>query len=139
MKPNFQSDSEGSAEIVQNSSDREIGSVKSSNEMMKNTELPEQISVTVGSSSSQFSISQSVVMGLVTVAIVGTFFLVTRGSDYCFLSSCNDIPFDNPITTNFWSFAGGLGMFGILSLMGISAPVAVLGALGLWLLMQMSL
>lgn len=141
MKPDFlKSKQEKSSDIMQHSSNAEIKMAKPTDEKIKNAENTEQsISVTIGGSKLPFSLTQLIVIGGVTVAVIATFFLVTRGNDFCFLSICNEFPFQNPIVGNFWSVAGGLGAFGILALMGISAPVSVLGGLVIWLLMQMSL
>ena len=141
MKPNFdKSKSAASSEILPIDPQTEIGSSTPAAEKIDNTtDSPDSISVTVSGSKLPFSLNQLAVLGSLSIALIATFFLVTRGNDFCFFSICQEFPYKNPLAYNFWSAAGGLGAFGILGLMGVSAPIAVLGALAIWLLMQMSL
>jgi hypothetical protein len=141
MKPNFdKSKSAASSEILPTDPQTEIGSSTPGSEKIDNTtDSPDSISVTVSGSKLPFSLNQLAVLGSLSIALIATFFLVTRGNDFCFLSICNEFPYKSSIVYSFWSVAGGLGAFGILGLMGFSAPVAILGALATWLLMHMSL
>ncbi|MBN3940878.1 hypothetical protein [Nostoc sp. NMS9] len=141
MKPIFhKSKQEKSSDITQASSNSEIENSKTIDEQVNNTGNDEErISVTVKSSKLPFSFSQSALLGIVAVAIIATFFLVTRGNDFCFFSICSEFPYQNPIVYSFWSAAGGLAGFGVLTLMGVSAPIAIIGGLATWFLMQISL
>jgi hypothetical protein len=132
MKP------EKSSNITQHSS-RNTEITKPSNAKIKNNHnSDESISVTIGGSKLPFSLSQLTVIGILTVAVIATFFIVNKGSDFCFLSTCYELPNQNPIASNFVPFVGGLGMYGALTLMGVSLPIAALGALGVWLFMQLN-
>lgn len=141
MKPfSNQSKPENSSDIIQAPSNTEVEKANASEGKITNTDNAEEtVSVAVKTSKLPFPLGQLVVLGFITVAIVATFFLVTRGNDFCFFSICSEFPYQNPIVFSFWSAAGGLGAFGILALMGISAPIAIVGGLATWFLMQISL
>jgi hypothetical protein len=141
MKPNFhKSKQEESSDIIQPSSNAEIENSATSDGKLNNADNSEDsISATIKSSKRPFSLSQLALLGMLSIAIIATFFLVTRGNDFCFFSICSDFPYQNPIVYSFWSAAGGLGAFGILALLGASAPIAIIGGLATWFLMQISL
>lgn len=135
----FKPKSEKSSDIIQPSSNAEIENAKTSEKELKNTNNSEEsIYVNIESSKRQFSLSQLTVIGVITVAIIGTFFLVTRGNDFCIFSVCTELPFQNSVVYNVASVAAGLGGFVIFGLLGASAPIAIIGSLATWFLMQIS-
>ncbi|MEA5573482.1 hypothetical protein [Calothrix sp. UHCC 0171] len=141
MKPfSNKSKPENCPDIIQAPSNTKVEKTNTNEGKITNTNNAEEtISVAVKTSKLPFPLGQLVVLGFITVAIVATFFLVTRGNDFCLFSICSKFPYQNPMVYSFWSAAGGLGAFGILALMGISAPIAIIGGLATWFLMQISL
>lgn len=141
MKPNFhESESEKTSELMQHSSNAEVEKVKPTDDKtIQKIEQPKQlITATVSGSQLPFSSNQLTIIGVLIVAVFATFFLVTRGNDFCFFSTCMELPLQNPVVYSFWSLATGLAAYGVLALIGISVPVAVVGGLIAWFLMQMS-
>jgi hypothetical protein len=125
---------------MQEASNNNKDIAKNFNSTIEDKDSSEQvISVSTEKSVSRFSRSQLALFGAITIAIIVTLVLVPKGSNFCFLSSCPRTLPDPSLAHNFWSLAGGFGMGAILTLMGLSAPIAILSALGIWLLMQISL
>jgi hypothetical protein len=139
MKFNFNK-SEKPPGIIQKASDDGENVAKSFDDTIENKGFSEQnISASIWKSMTRFSHSQLAMFGAILIVIIITFVLMPEGANFCFLSSCDRMPPDPSLAHNFWSLAGGFGMGAILTLMGLSAPIAILGALGIWLLMQTSL
>jgi hypothetical protein len=139
MEPNLQK-SEQLSDIVQHPSNAELPVNKPSDGTIKEPEAKHQaISLTVQGSQLSLPLGKWVVLGVVMVALVATFFLVTRGNDFCLFSSCDEYVTRNPIATNFWAFAGAAGAGWILASLGVAFPLVVLGSFGIWFLMEISL
>jgi hypothetical protein len=139
MKLNFNK-SENPSNITQKASDDREDVAKSFDGTIEDKGSSEQIiSASIGKSTIRFSRSQLAILGAILIAIIVTLVLVPKGANFCFLSSCDRTLPDSSLAHNFWSLAGGFGMGAILTLMGLSAPIAILGSLGIWLLIQTSL
>lgn len=82
-----------------------------------------------------------VVLGVLIVAMIATFFLLTKGSEFCFFSTCQQpIHSTGSLALNFWGFAGGTAALVILTtFFGVSLMPAVAASFAVWFLMQMSL
>lgn len=88
----------------------------------------------------QISAGRWAVLGIVVIAIGCTFFLLTKGSEFCFFSTCTPSNTGGSIASNFWEFLGGIATFIILThVIGVPLVPAVAAALGIWFLMQISL
>ncbi|MEG4625077.1 MULTISPECIES: hypothetical protein [unclassified Microcoleus] len=80
------------------------------------------------------------VLGIVVVAIGCTFFLLTKGSEFCFFSTCSMGDTGASSAINFWGFLGGTATLIILTtVIGVPLVPAVAAALGIWFLMLNSL
>lgn len=92
-------------------------------------------------SKSGFSVSLGkwMLLGIIFLGIIATIFLLTRGSEFCLFSVCNNGETITPIAVNFWSMAGGIAAYGLGTLLGIELLPAVAIGLGIWFLMQISL
>jgi hypothetical protein len=70
-----------------------------------------------------------------------TFFVLTKGSEFCFFSTC--LPPIDPTDTlamNFWAFAGGTTALVVLTtLFGVSLVPAVAASFGVWFLIHLTL
>lgn len=118
MEPNFhKSEQTKFSDIIEHSSNVEIKNTTPFNKTRKNAKDYKPL----------FYFNQLAVLGVVTVAIFATLLLIAKENNFCFFSSCNQLPSQSPIAYNFWSTAGALGAFGVLALMGVSVPVAILG------------
>ena len=132
--------SEQLSDIVQHPSNAELPVNKLSDETLKEPEAKQQaISLTVQGSQLSLPLGKWIVLGVVTIALVATFFLVTRGNDFCLFSSCGEYLTRNPIASNFWAFAAAAGAGWILASCGVALPFVVLGSFAIWFLMQISL
>lgn len=99
------------------------------------------VSLKVPGSGFSLHLNKWVVLGVFAVAMVATFFLLTKGSEFCLFSTCLP-PIDSTgsLAMNFWAFAGGTAALVVLTtLFGIPLVPAVAASFGVWFLMQMTL
>jgi hypothetical protein len=102
----------------------------------------EDLKVTLTSKIPSFRLSRLILGGLLLLGIVATFFLLTKGSEFCFLSTCNDIQSATQSTEagDFWAFTGGTAALVVLTtFMGVSLLPALGISTVIWYLMHMSL
>lgn len=109
-------------------------------EIQPNSNSPEPPSFSLSFLGSQISVGKWAVLGIVVVATACTFFLLTKGSEFCFFSTCSMGDTGGSIANNFWGFLGGTATLIILTtVIGVPLVPAVAAALGIWFLMQISL
>lgn len=111
-------------------------------QIQQNSNSPEPPSFSLSFLGSQISFGKWAVLGIVVVATACTFFLLTKGSEFCFFSICNMNMADTGGSTanNFLGFLGGTATLIILTtVIGVPLVPAVAAAVGIWLLMQISL
>lgn len=102
----------------------------------------EDLKVTLISKMPSFRLSRLILGALLLLGIVATFFLLTKGSEFCFLSTCNDIQpaYQSTEAGEFWAFTGGTATLVVLTtLMGVSLLPALGISTVIWYLMHMSL
>jgi hypothetical protein len=112
------------------------------NSNIANDVAADHLKVTLGAQMPSFCLSRLILGGLLLLGIVATFFLLTKGSEFCFLSTCNDIQPASQSTEagEFWAFTGGAAALVILStLMGVNLVFALGISTMIWYLMHMSL
>ncbi|MEH1828558.1 MAG: hypothetical protein V7L22_25010 [Nostoc sp.] len=99
------------------------------------------VSLKILGSGFSLHLNKWVVLGILGVAILATFFLITKGSEFCLFSTCiPPIDSSNSLAINFWGFAGGTAALVILTtFFGISLMPAVAASFAVWFLMQMTL
>ena len=99
------------------------------------------VSLKLPGSGFSLHLNKWVVLGVFAVAMVATFFLLTKGSEFCLFSTC--LPPIEPTSSlgmNFWAFAGGTAALVVLTtVFGVSLVPAVAASFGVWFLMQMTL
>lgn len=106
-----------------------------------NTEPP-AVSLKMLGSGFSLHFSKWVVLGIFGIAMIATFFFLTKGSEFCFFSTCQQVPdhTTGTLAMNFWAFAGGTATLMILtSFFGVALAPAVAASFGVWFLMQMTL
>ncbi|HEY9633448.1 MAG TPA: hypothetical protein V6D14_08585 [Coleofasciculaceae cyanobacterium] len=99
------------------------------------------VSLKIPGSGFSLHLNKWVVLGVFAVAMVATFFLLTKGSEFCLFSTCLQ-PIDSAgsLAMNFWAFAGGTAALVVLTtFFGVSLVPAVAVSFGVWFLMQMTL
>lgn len=99
------------------------------------------VSLKLPGSGFSLHLNKWVVLGVFAVAMVATFFLLTKGSEFCLFSTCLP-PIDSTgsLAMNFWAFAGGTAALIVLTtFFGVSLVPAVAASFGVWFLMQMTL
>ena len=89
-------------------------------------------------------LSRWLVLGGIALAMFFTFFLMTKGSDFCMFSTCirdggTTATVGHTMATNFWAYAGGAATLIVLTTMGSPIIPAVAASAFLWFLIQMSL
>ncbi|MBD2018558.1 hypothetical protein H6F96_31970 [Microcoleus sp. FACHB-53] len=141
MQPS--NNSQQSSNLVQSSSNNpQI--VPDSDGQIQSTSNPIEtpaVSLKLPGSGFSLHLNKWVVLGVFAVAMVATFFLLTKGSEFCFFSTCLP-PIDSTgsLAMNFWAFAGGTAALVVLTtLFGIPLVPAVAASFGVWFLMQMTL
>jgi hypothetical protein len=136
-------DHNSSADSTQQLSNSPINQVtNSSNQLGNNTAIPlEAVHTTNKNSILSVDSKKLIVIGLLIIGIVATFFLVTRGNDLCILSFCNDVGrHSSTLTSDFWAFAGGTATVIVLTtFLGISLLPAVGIASAVWFFIYSSL
>jgi hypothetical protein len=135
--------SQQSSNLVQSSSNSPQVVSGSSGQIQSTSNPIEAPAVSLKLPSSGFSLQLNkwAVLGLFGIAIVATFFLLTKGSEFCFFSTCLS-PADSTssLPMNFWAFAGGTAALVVLTtFFGVSLVPAVAASFGVWFLMQMTL
>lgn len=133
-----------SSNIVQSTSNNSQIVPDSTGQVATNSSNTEPPAVSLKMSGSGFSLhfSQWVILGIFGILIIATFFLVTKGSEFCFFSTCQQIPdhTTGTLAMNFWAFAGGAATLVILtSVFGVALAPAVAASFGMWFLIQMTL
>jgi hypothetical protein len=109
-------------------------------QIQQNSNSPEPPSFSLSFLGSQISFGKWAVLGIVVVATACTFFLLTKGSEFCFFSTCTTTDSTASIASNFWGTLGGAATLIILTnVLGIPLIPAVAAAMGIWFLMQISL
>ncbi len=141
MQPS--NNSQQSSNLVQSSSNNpQI--VPGSDGQIQSTSNPIEtpaVSLKVPGSGFLLHLNKWVVLGVFAVAMVATFFLLTKGSEFCLFSTCLP-PIDSTgsLAMNFWAFAGGTAALIVLTtFFGVSLVPAVAASFGVWFLMQMTL
>lgn len=88
-------------------------------------------------------ISKWLVLGGILLAMFFTFFLMTKGSDFCMFSTCikETVPstVGHVVFTSLWAYVGGAASLFALTTMGLPIIPAVAASAGIWFLIQMSL
>lgn len=84
--PNDASESANLAQKSSNSLSEQTGESNIAKDL-----AAEDLKVTLISKMPSFRLSRLILGGLLLLGIVATFFLLTKGSEFCFLSTCNDI------------------------------------------------
>ncbi|MEH1914898.1 hypothetical protein [Nostoc sp.] len=99
------------------------------------------VSLKLPGSGFSLHLNKWVVLGVLGVAMIATFFLITKGSEFCLFSTClTPIDSTNSLAINFWGFAGGTAALVILTtFFGVSLMPAVAASFAIWFLMQMTL
>ncbi|MBE9001467.1 hypothetical protein IQ274_25440 [Nostoc sp. LEGE 12447] len=99
------------------------------------------VSLKILGSGFSLHLNKWVVLGVLGVAMLATFFLITKGSEFCLFSTCiPPIDSSNSLAINFWGFAGGTAALVILTtFFGVSLMPAVAASFAVWFLMQMTL
>lgn len=132
-----------SSNIVQSTSNNPQIVPDSTGQVATNSSNTEPPAVSLKILGSRFSLhfSKWVVLGIFGIATIATFFFLTKGSEFCFFSTCSQIPdTTSTMATNFWAFAGGTAALVILtSFFGVALAPAVAASFGLWFLIQMTL
>ncbi|MBN3959864.1 hypothetical protein [Nostoc sp. NMS8] len=99
------------------------------------------VSLKIVGSGFPLHLNKLVVLGFFGVVMVATFFLLTKGSEFCLFSTCmQPIDSTNSLAMNFWGLAGGTAALVILTtFFGVSLMPAVAASFAVWFLMQMTL
>ncbi|MFE1746295.1 hypothetical protein [Coleofasciculus sp. H7-2] len=141
MQPS--NNSQQSSNLVQSSSNTpQI--VPDSDRQIQSTSNPIEtpaVSLKLPGSGFSLHLNKWVVLGVFGVAMVATFFLLTKGSEFCLFSTCIP-PIDSTgsLAMNFWGFAGGTAALVVLTtFFGVSLVPAVAASFAVWFLMQMTL
>ncbi|MEG3837905.1 hypothetical protein QUA46_28250 [Microcoleus sp. MON2_D6] len=110
-------------------------------QLQQNSNSLEPASFSLRFSGWELAAGRWAVLGIVVVATACTFFLLTKGSEFCFFSTCTTAnTTTTSLATNFWGFLGGAATLMILTnVLGVALVPAVAVAMGIWLLMQISL
>ncbi|MEG4996956.1 hypothetical protein [Microcoleus sp. B4-D4] len=109
-------------------------------QLQQNSNSPEFPSLSLSFLGWQILAGRWAVLGIVVVATACTFFLLTKGSEFCFFSTCSMGDTGGSIANNFWGFLGGTATLIILTnVFGVALVPAVAAAMGIWFLMQISL
>ncbi|MEH2193099.1 MAG: hypothetical protein V7K98_10725 [Nostoc sp.] len=98
------------------------------------------VSLKLHGSGFSLHLNKWVVLGVLGVAMLATFFLITKGSEFCLFSTCiPPIDSTNSIAMNFWGFAGGTAVLVILTtFFGVSLMPAVAASFAVWFLKSLS-
>lgn len=141
MQPS--NNSQQSSNLVQSSSNNPQVIPDSDKQIQSHSNPIETPTVSLKVPGSGFSLhlNKWVVLGIFGVAMVATFFLLTKGSEFCLFSTCLP-PIDSTgsLAMNFWAFAGGTAALVVLTtVLGIPLVPAVAASFGVWFLMQMTL
>jgi hypothetical protein len=140
--PSTPNDASQSADLVQQPSDALLDQAREREGDLARDLEAEDLKVTLTSRLPSFRLSRLILGGLLLLGIVATFFLLTKGSEFCFLSTCNDI---QPATQSteagqFWAFTGGTSTLVVLTIfMGVSLLPAIGISTVIWYLMHLSL
>ncbi|MCU0546978.1 MAG: hypothetical protein MUE44_33260 [Oscillatoriaceae cyanobacterium Prado104] len=108
-------------------------------QIQQNSNSPEPTSFSLSFLGAQISVGKWAVLGIVVIAIGCTFFLLTKGSEFCFFSVCTMGGTGGSIANDFWGFLGGTATLVILTtVIGVPLVPAFVAAMGIWLLIQIS-
>jgi hypothetical protein len=99
------------------------------------------VSLKLPGSGFSLHLNKLVVLGFFGLVMVATFFLLTKGSEFCLFSTClTPIDPTSPLAMNFWGFAGGTAALVVLTtFFGVALMPAVAASFAVWFLMQMTL
>jgi hypothetical protein len=114
----------------------------SGNQLGNNTAIPiEAVQSTNKNLILSIDSKKLLILGLVIIGIVATFFLVTRGNELCIFSFCTDVGrHSSTLTSDFWAFAGGTATVIVLTtFLGVSLLPAVGIASAVWFFIYSSL
>ena len=108
-------------------------------QLQQNSNSPEFPSLSLSFLGWQILAGRWAVLGIIVVATACTFFIFSKGSEFCLFSTCTTTSGDTT-ATNFWGFLGGTATLIILTnVFGVALVPAVAAAMGIWFLMQISL
>ncbi|AVH68451.1 hypothetical protein [Nostoc sp. 'Peltigera membranacea cyanobiont' N6] len=132
-----------SANSTQQLSNSSVNTVTTSgNQLGNNTAIPiEAVQSTNKNLILSIDSKKLLILGLVIIGIVATFFLVTRGNELCLFSFCTDVGRHSAtLTSDFWAFAGGTATVIVLTtFLGVSLLPAVGIASAVWFFIYSSL
>ncbi|MEG4519611.1 MULTISPECIES: hypothetical protein [unclassified Microcoleus] len=118
-------------------SDSQVVPPPATGQLQQNLNSPEPPSLSLSFLGWQILAGKWVFLGIVVFATACTFFIFTKGSQFCLFSiSCTTASGDTT-ATNFLGFLGGAATIIILTnVLGVPLVPAVAVAMGIWLLMQ---
>ncbi len=98
------------------------------------------VSLKVPGSGFSLHLNKWVVLGIFTIAMVATFFLLTKGSEFCLFSTClTPVDSTGSLAMNFSAFAGGtVALVVLTTFFGVSLVPAVAVSFGVWFIIQMT-